>query len=179
MEEKEASAREIGDGEIGFPAPAGAWDRMRMKQWHSELLERMVLNPVKSLKEHAKDLGVHEVTVGQVARSDIFLAKLAEVQGRRERLMVATIDGRMDNAIAEGLRRINEAVGREDCEPGFALAAVEKLDKRRRGDKGEGAPMVSIAIGAGDLAEARKMIQVHAKGEEDSGNSAELLEALS
>jgi hypothetical protein len=164
-----------------MPEPQAAWDRKSLKPWHHELLERMVLDPTASLKDHAKALGKHEVTVGQVARSDMFLAKLEELRGQRERLMVLEIDAKMDQTITKGLDRVHEAVSKKDCDPGFALSAVVSLDKQRRGTKvGPGASFgVNIAIDAGDLAHARTLIQAHARSENgNNGNSDQLLEIL-
>jgi hypothetical protein len=162
-----------------FPSPQDAWDRKNLKQWHHELLEAIVTNPMRTWKEHAIDFEKSEVTISQVTRSDIFQAKLAEIQRRRDRLLEMKIAAKMDQAIDVGIDRVYEGLTDPDCDPVFALNAVNILDKRRRGEKNNGqAPssaVVNLTVNASDLQSARAAIHSYAKSEAVIDNSSQEL----
>lgn len=94
----------------GKPYPVTSRNgRMRFRFWYDAIIDWMLLNSDKPLKQCAKDLGRSEDTIYTITSSDIFKARYAQ---RRQ----------------EFNERLQEQIG--DAASGVALAAMTEIQRR-------------------------------------------------
>lgn len=140
--------------------------REKLQTWHQELLYLMVAEPLLNQKELAERLGRHVVTVSQVQRSDIFKAKLGELRAAHEAEIGQRIFRRMDECIERSLKHIDNYLAQDEVDPRFALDTVEKLDRRRRGEKSVALHAHQHTIDPSIWERAKNVVREHASSED-------------
>lgn len=140
---------------------------------HEALLNWLVLNPDKSLRECADHFGYTQSWVSSIIHSDIFQVALKEKQLAIAAKVADSIPAKLRRAADVALEKLTTKV-EESEDPEFLLDATDKILHRMgyapasaRNPAGSpaahgGAPLAqqnNFFIGAGDLAAARELMR--------------------
>ena len=152
---------------------------------HEMIMNWMLVNPDKSLRECADTFGISQSWLSTLIHSDIFQAQLAaRHEGIRARI-ADTIPQKMRVAADIGIQKLAEKL-EESEDPDFILDATDKLLHRmgyapaRVGapapQSGSGNVQNNFYVSAGDLAQARETMA--RLGEATAASSAGAPEAV-
>jgi len=142
------------------------WQPKSWSWWYTSIIDLMLGDPSLTKKDIAEKLGVHQVTIGLITRSDLFQEHLAKRRARFEQMQHATIIHDTTAVVTESTKHLLRALEKKrDSVPietlldirtsaleqlGYGRAAspavqINNLDNRK----------VTVAVNASAIAEAR------------------------
>lgn len=158
---------------------AGAIEVQKLSHTHEQILNWLVLNPHKSMRECADFFGYTQSWLSSLVRSDIFQAALRQRQELVANRVAQSIPERLSTVAQVALDKLATAVEKSE-DPEFLLDASDKIlhrmgyapvSARNPGGMQPGqqpAQVVNnntLVIGASDLAEAREMMKAVGAGQ--------------
>lgn len=139
----------------------------RLSTTHEMLMNWLILNPEKTLRECADHFGYTQSWVSQLIHSDIFQHALREKQERVAIRVAESIPEKLARAADVAVEKLSEHIEKSE-DPEFLLSATDKLLHRmgyapQSARNPAGAPGVAnqqnnFFISAGDLTDARALI---------------------
>lgn len=151
-------------------------DIQKLNHTHEAILNWLVLNPHKSLRECADTMGFTQPWLSTVIHSDIFQMALRERQMNVANRVAASIPERLQAVADVALDKLAEKVADSE-DPDFILDAADKVLHRMgyapasarnpAGSPAQGQPQFqqnnTFILGQGDLAEARALMAAASK----------------
>lgn len=147
--------------------PAARPQLARLSHTHEMLMNWLIVNPEKSMRECADHFGYTQSWLSSIVHSDLFQSALRDKQMAVQARVVASIPERLRRNAEIGLEKLGDIM--EKCEDGeFILDATDKMLHRmgyapQSARNPAGSPGVqnqqnNFYISAGDLQEARALI---------------------
>lgn len=143
----------------------------RLSTTHEMLMNWLILNPEKSLRECADHFGYTQSWLSQIIHSDIFQHALKEKQNRVFLRVAESIPEKLARAADVAVEKLADHLERTE-DPEFILSATDKIlhrmgyapaSARNPGGNPIGAPATNVQqnffLTAGDLADARGLMQ--------------------
>jgi hypothetical protein len=158
---------------MNAPLPTNRWQPQGMTWWYHALMDRMISEPHRNLKDFASDFGVTPACIYLVTGSDLFKLHLE----RRRRELRERIDGGIATKLSEVALKSLEAVDRALEAKRGTLGLVEAVDVMDKtlgrlgyGPKNGGASVavqvnapqqtnIVVPVSAADLEEARRALR--------------------
>lgn len=157
------------------PGSAGASPPKRLSHVHEMMLNWLVLNPDKSLRECADHFGYTQSWVSTVLHSDLFQAALKEKQLAISVKVAESIPAKLRRVADIAVEKLTDSLERSE-DPEFILDATDKILHRMgyapqsarnpAGSPGGLQPMQqqnNFFVSGGDLAAARELMQLSAE----------------
>ena len=144
---------------------------VKLSTTHEMLMNWLVLNPEKSLRECADHFGYTQSWVSQIIHSDIFQHALAEKHEKIATRVAESIPAKLARAADIAIEKLTEHLEKTE-DPEFILSASDKILHRMgfapqsarapAGSPGAGHlnQQNNFFIQAGDLAAARELMQI-------------------
>ncbi len=134
-----SGVRNVRGAKMADSRQGGRSVRRQLKRYtrrHEELLLYMALNPHKTQREVARELGLTEAWVSIIANSNIFQERVRKMRDTYEGTVFANVQEKTQAACDLALNRLLESLDTDDVPPGFALDAATKLLDRIAGGNG-------------------------------------------
>lgn len=148
----------------------------RMSHTHEQIINWLLLNPEKSLRECADFFGYTQSWLSTLIHSDLFQARLRERQQEVAARVTATIPEKLQAVANIALEKLGEMVAKSE-DPEFVLDAADKaLHRMGYAPASARNPAPAFAqvqatnanvfmVTVDDLAEARKLMQAAVNAE--------------
>ena len=160
--------------DIDFPE-AQRRHLQKLNHTHEQMLNWLLLNPDKSLREMADFFGYTQAWVSSIIHSDIFKAALKDRQIQVAALVGASIPEKLRRAADIGVEKLTAQIEKSE-NPDFILDATDKLlhrlgyapqSARAPGGmvNGQGAARTEINITVADLEAAQAIIASSARAQ--------------
>jgi hypothetical protein len=142
-------------------------DLQKLSPTHDQILNWLVINPGKSLRECADAFGYTQSWLSQLVHSDLFQARLKEMQLQVQARVTASIPQKLNAVVDVALDKLADKVAQSE-DPEFLLEVMDKGLHRMgfgpataRQPAGTGGPLVqqNFLIQANDLHEARALMR--------------------
>lgn len=145
---------------------------VKLSTTHEMLMNWLILNPEKSLRECADHFNYTQSWLSQIIHSDLFQHALKEKQERVAMRVAESIPQKLARAADVAIEKLSDHLERTE-DPEFILSATDKILHRMgyapqstRNPAGPAGPSLNqqnnFFIQAGDLAEARALMQASA-----------------
>lgn len=159
---------------MGLPRTTGEGGKppIHLSHTHEAVLNWMLLNPERSMRECADHFGYTQSWLSTLVRSDLFQLALKQRQIDIANRVAASIPAKLAAVADVALDKLGEMVEKSE-DPDFILDAADKAlhrmgyapqsSRNPAGSPGNGGIVQNnLFIGAGDLAEARALMQLSA-----------------
>lgn len=145
---------------------------VKLSTTHEQLMNWLVLNPEKSLRECADHFGYTQSWLSQIIHSDLFQHALKEKQERIAMRVAESIPAKLARAADIAVEKLTDHLEKTE-DPEFILSATDKILHRMgyapQSSRNPSAPAVgslnqqnNFFLQAGDLADARALMQAAA-----------------
>ena len=147
---------------------------VKLSTTHEQLMNWLVLNPEKSLRECADHFGYTQSWLSQIIHSDLFQHALKEKQERIAMRVAESIPAKLARAADIAVEKLTDHLEKTE-DPEFILSATDKILHRMgyapQSSRNPSAPaggslnqQNNFFLQAGDLADARALMQAAASG---------------
>jgi len=171
--------------DIDWPASKGT-SLQKLSHTHDQMINWLLLNPEKSLRELADVFGYSQAWVSTVIHSDIFQAALKERQIQLASLVVQGIPDKLRRVADIGVEKLTQQLEQSE-DPKFVLDATDKIlhrlgyapqSARAPGGMvgGQSPAGVTVSVTVTDLQDAQNLIATVARGKCEKEIEGEVLE---
>ena len=146
-------------------SPTQFWQPQKVREWYSQVMDYLILNPTATYAQIAEFFGRHEITVGMVVRSDIFQAELRRRREGRGEKIDESVRDKLERITKKALDKVEYRIDKDgNTMPMGDLRETTQmaLDATGYGTsalRANATPQVTVVISADDLGRARDMMR--------------------
>jgi hypothetical protein len=146
-------------------SPTQFWQPQKVREWYTQVMDYLILNPTATYAQIAEFFGRHEITVGMVVRSDIFQAELRRRREARGEKVDESVREKLERITKKALDKVEYRIDKEGHS--MPISDLRETTQMALDATGYGTSalranttqQVTIVISSDDLGKAREMMR--------------------